>query len=269
MHHILTRLAGLGTVAGVALAAFAAVPAAADQQLLACAGMSGIASLNPTLGSNGPRYMKSSTKGSDGTKTEFLSLAPIPADNLTCLVDAGIRTNNTVIDNGTGKYTLDDQTGGNAVLTSSPTGTPFPAKGSGSMAGAFTCNGSDTSLALEYPNSYPQQGKTTWKFNQADGAGKQIQLQQYIRMGIDLADTEAFHVTVRGIVIKGPGLGGDVRATLRLFPTSSTKNLNVLECTDTNVANDSTEASIAELSITQADGSDGDTAVDPWTVSIP
>ena len=260
----------LGAAAALAIAGASAVAlapsAGAATNLVTCSGLNSIASLNPTIGSNDARYIKVATKDSDGTKLAFLTLAPIPADSLTCLVDSGIRTPNNVIDNGTGKYTLDDQTGGNAVLSTSGA----LAKTSASIFGASTCNSTDTAnVQSDYPNGYPLQGKTTWKFDQLDAASKQIQVQQYIRTGRDDADPDATHISIKGIVIKGPGLGGDVRATLRLFPTSSTKNLNVLECTDTNVANDSTEASIAELSITQADGSDGDTAVDPWTVSIP
>ncbi len=251
---------------GGGLVAFVPAPAGAAQSLLTCSGLSAIGSLNPTLSSNDAKYTKVALKDSDGTKTEYLSLAPIPADTTSCLVDAGIRTNQAGQDV---KYVLDDQTNGNLALTRTGSAAP-DGKNVASSTGSATCNTSDTvNVDSDYPTAYPLQGKTIWKFEQLTPTGAQIQIQQYIRTGRDLADTNAQHITVKGIVIKGPGIGGDSSAVLNFFPTSSIKNLNVLECVDADVTDDAVEASLAELTIQQADGSDVDAAVDPWVISIP
>ncbi len=270
----------MGAVASAALVggglvAFAPAPAGAAQALLTCQGLSAIGSLNPTLKSNDAAYAKVALKDSDGTKTEYLSNAAIPADTTACFVDAGISTNQGGQDV---KYLLDDQTNGNAALTRASTAAP-DGKNVASSVGSATCNTSDTvNVNATYPQSYPLQGKTIWKFEQLTPLGAQIQIQQYIRTGRDLADTNAQHITVKGIVIKGPGIGGDVSAVLNFFPTSSVKNTNVLECVDADVTNDDDpvtpgvqilEASLAELTITQADGSDVGTSVDDWLISIP
>ncbi len=251
---------------GGGLVAFAPAPAGAAQSLLTCQGLSAIGSLNPTLKSNDAAYAKVALKDSDGTKTEYLSLAPIPADSTTCLVDAGIRTNQGGQDV---KYTLDDQSNGAAALTRTGGAAP-DGKNVGSTFGSTTCNSTDTvNVDNTYPQSYPLQGKTIWKFEQLTTLGAQIQIQQYVRTGRDIADTNAQHITVKGIVIKGPGLGGDVSAVLNFYPTSSVKNTNALECVDADVTDDALEASLAELTVQQADGSDVGTAVDDWLISIP
>ncbi len=251
---------------GGGLVAFAPAPAGAAQSLLTCSGLSAIASLNPTIKSNDAAYVKTALKDSDGTKLEYLTNAPIPADTTSCLVDSGIRTNQGGQDV---KYILDDQTNGNGGLTRTGNAAP-DGKNVGTTTGSATCNSSDVvNVDSAYPQGYPLQGKLIWKFEQLTALGAQIQIQQYLRTGRDLADPNAQHITVKGIVIKGPGIGGDVNAVLNFFPTNSVKNLDPLECVDANVSDDALEASLAELTITQADGSDGDAFVDNWVISIP
>ena len=68
-------------------------------------------------------------------------------------------------------------------------------------------------------------------------------------------------------MIKGPGVGGNVHAVVSIFPDLlSTKNLNIADCAASPAAGNAT---LAVLDTTPADGSDADTAVDAWTVSVP
>jgi hypothetical protein len=136
-----------------------------------------------------------------------------------------------------------------------------------SSAGTITCNTVDPSHALTYPTIYPGQGKLTTKFVELDAAGRPLQLQAYVRFGKDAADPDPYDVVVGGVVIKGVGVGGSVHAVLTLFPDlASPKNLNVLDCTANPAVGN---ASIAVMTATPADGSDADSSVDLWTVSLP
>lgn len=264
---IKTRLiAGASTlaIAGGMMAAVA--PAAnAATTLLSCTGIVGIGTANPTLKSGNAAYTKVALKDSDGTKTDVLSGA-IPADATTCSVDAGIRTNQGGQDI---KYTLDDQTNGAASLTTSG---PI-AKGGTTTVGSTTCNSADPALTTTFPTAYPLQGKLQYKFDQLDALAHNIQLQAYVRTGVDPLDPTFGHITVKGIVIKGPGVGGDVKAVFAFGATTSVKNVNLLDCvanpSATTLANPAGVASLAELDLTQADGSDAGTGVDPLTVSLP
>ncbi len=255
-------------IAGGGLVAFTPQSAGAATPLVTCSGLTAIASLNPSIKSSNPAYVKAALKHSDGTKFQYLTNAPVPVDATACFVDAGIRTNQGGQDV---KYILDDQSNGNALLTRAATAAP-DGIGVAVTTGSATCNTTDAGViaASVYPNTYPLQGKTVWKFEQLGVTGAQIQIQQYLRTGRDNADPDAQDITVKGIVIKGPGVGGDVAAVLNFFPTNSaTKNLNVLECLDANIGDDALNASLAELIITQSDGSDVGAAVDDWTISLP
>jgi hypothetical protein len=207
---------------------------------MGCSGITSAATLNPTLKSGDAKYIKAANKGTVGT----------------CITDSGIGTNQSTQDV---KYLLDNQTNGNTVLNIT--------KVTGSLAGSVSCNSTDTSLLTDYPASYPIQGKLIMFFSQLDPNLHAIQSQVYVRGGRDAADPNVANFTIHGIAIKGPGVGGDVNATLQFFPNLfSTKNLNILDC----VANPATRnASLAALDITQSDGSDVGSATDNWTISIP
>lgn len=265
----LFRLAVAGGVVagGLAVAAPAANATPLAQTLVNC-GTGGVvvSSLNPTLGSGDAKYVKTAIKRSDGTVHASLTgaedLGPAPADATSCAVDAGIRTNNTATDVGTKLNPYDNQTNGQATLTMAGA----LAKQSGAIAGSASCNRADPSLVDTYPRAYPLNGKIVWKFDQLDAASHQIQIQQYVRLGTDPLDTDPTHITVSGIVIKGPGVGGQVDATLAFGASFSTKNVNLLDC----VANPAAKnASLAQLIIKAADGTDAGTGLDPWLITIP
>jgi hypothetical protein len=232
---------------------------AAGNQLVECTGTEIVATLNPTIkdgsgGSHDARYVKASAKASDGTKT-FLGGVPVPADNTTCSIDAGIRTNQGAQDV---KYVLDDQTGGNATLNAL-TSKPI----AGTLTGSTQCDSSQTGPETMYPNAYPLQGKLIVKFIELN-AGKPIQQQGYIRTYADPADPGVFHVT--GTVIKGPGLGGRLTTAFSFLPTDSVKNINVVTGCTNGIAGDAVGA---ELYILSADSSlDADASPEGIQVTI-
>ncbi len=248
-----------GALVGSPLLVIGGQPAGAETVAVSCTGIRSIITLNPATGSGDAKYTKWSTKDSDGTKLSLLG-SPIPADTQACTIDAGISTNQPGQDV---KYLLDDQTNGAANLTTSGA----LAKSVLSVIGSGTCRAGDPLLSTTYPAAYPLQGKVITKFDQTNASLVQIQMQSYIRLGSDPLDTDG-DVTVTGLVIKGPALGGAVKATLALFPTNSAKNLNPVDCI---VASGSSagNAAIAEMSLLQSDGSDAGTGIDPWTVTIP
>jgi hypothetical protein len=255
------RAALAGGLAAGTVAAFAAPAGAdldavkADNQIVRCTGGVLIAKLNPALSSSTPAYTKVAAKSSTGTV--LVGGNPAPVDALTCSIDAGIRTNQA---GQSVKYLLDNQTNGNATLNI--------LSQSGTFSGSATCKTADfggTGPAYEYPNEYPLQGKMVWKFTQLDEKSHNIQLQQYVRLGRAVGDTDPTHIAATGIVIKGPGVGGTSDGLFAFAPTDSTKNLNLLDC----VGAPPSPANLAELQITQADGTDAGTTPDPWDVSIP
>jgi len=275
-------IAGVGSLALAAggMAAFA-VPAAnaASTNLLSCTGTSIVALLNPTLGSADAKYTKVAVKRDDATNrakyhsslTGGEDLGESPLDVTDCVVDAGIRTNNTATNSASGKDNpFDNQTNGATHLTTNGGG--FVGSIVGSTAGSATCNRSDPAVNGDYPQAYSLQGKPIFKFNQADAAAKQIQLQAYTRLGSDTADPDVTHITVVGTVIKGPGVGGDVKSTFGFGAAFTSKNLNLLDCVNDNSDPNNARqgnASLAALIISPADGSDVGVTVDPLTVSIP
>ena len=253
-----------GAILGSPLTVIGVETAGAETVVVSCTGIHSIITLSPTTGSGDARSTKWTTKDSDGTKLNLLG-NPIPADTQSCSVDAGIRTNQPTQD---AKYLLDDQTNGASTLTTSG----VTAKSVMSVAGSGTCRSSDPLLNTAYPASYPLQGKVVTKFDQnyapsPTGAIAQIQMQSYVRLGSDPLDTDG-DVTVTGIVIKGPGVGGTVKATLAIFPTNSVKNLNPIDCIVAS-GSSSGNAAIAEMSLAQSDGSDPGSGIDPWVVTIP
>ncbi len=237
--------------------------------LVSCTGVNQIATVNPALGSRSAKFVKEVTKDSIGDKTEFGTNANVPADSTTCSVNAGIATDNPATDQGTTTAKLnpfDNQSNGMTNLTT----TGATAKTVISLAGSATCQTeAQTAVANSFPRAYPLQGKVAMKFDQTFANGAPIQIQQYVRVGHDISDPNPTHVKLTGIVTKGPGLGGDVSATLRIWPTTSVKNLNPLECSDADVTDDTADATLTELAYTLADGSDGNTTVDPWVITIP
>ena len=80
-----------------------------------------------------------------------------------------------------------------------------------------------------------------------------------------MADPED-DIAIMGVVIKGPGLGGQVRGTFARFPTSSPKNINVVDCITAVPAGN---AVTVEMKPSQADGSDVGATIDPLEVVIP
>ena len=253
------RIVAAGAILGAPLTVIGAEAAGAETVLVSCTGIHSIITLSPTTGSGDARYTKWTTKDSDGTKLNLFG-NPIPADTQSCAVDDGIRTNQPTQD---AKYLLDDQTNGASTLTTSG----VTAKSVMSVAGSGTCRSSDPLLNTAYPASYPLQGKVVTKFDQTTPALVQIQMQSYIRLGSDPLDTDG-DVTVTGIVMKGPGVGGTVKATVAIFPTNSVKNLNPGDCIAAS-GSSSGNAAIAEMSLAQSDGSDPLSVIDPWVVSIP
>jgi hypothetical protein len=221
---------------GGGLAAFVPASAGAATTLVGCTGISSLAKLNPTLKAGNAKYTKAANTGTTGT----------------CLVDAGIRTNQAGQDV---KYLLDDQTNGNAALTM--------LKSSGTFSGSASCNRVDTGLLVDYPDAYPLQGKLVWKFNQTFVTLVNIQSQQYVRLGTDPLDTDPTHITAKGIAIKGPGIGGDVSAALVFSPTASTKNVNLFGCVDNgDLSLNPATTSLAELNIDQQPSTS-------WDITIP
>jgi len=226
------RVAVAGAFVGGAALAFVPQSAGAAQTLMACAGTTGLANANPVLGSGNAKYTKVATVGTTGT----------------CLVDAGIRTNNTGTDS-TKPNPYDDQTNGQSVLTVQKQATVTD--------GSASCNRIDPGLLTTYPQSYPLQGKSVWKFNELDALAKNLQTQMFLRLGVDPLDADPTHITGKGIVIKGVGVGGDVSVKLAFGLTASPKNLNPLDC----VANPAVgNAALAQLNITEVTG---------WTISLP
>jgi hypothetical protein len=267
-------IAGAGTLALVASGMAFAAPAAnaATQTLVNCGTSTRIfASLNPTLGSGDARYVKTSVKRNDGA-VNHLSLTgaedfgPSTSDATSCSVDAGIRTTNTATNSASGKDNpFDNQTNGQSTLSMGAL--TSIGKISGTSAGSASCNRSDVTLNGDYPVAYPLQGKIIYKYTQFDALAKQIQNQFYVRLGADAADPDITHITLDGIVIKGPGVGGDVSATFAFGASyAPTKNLNLLDCTATTAAQN---ASLASLIISPADGSDVGTVLDDFVVTIP
>jgi len=266
-------IAGAGTLAIAASGlAFAAPSAGAAQTLVNCGtGTRVFATLNPTLGSDDAKYVKTATKRNDGA-VNHLSLTgaedfgPSTSDATSCAVDAGIRTNNPATNSVSGKENpFDNQSNGVATLTMGAIGSL--GKISGTASGSASCNRDDVTLNTDYPVAYPLQGKLIFKYLELDALAKQIQNQFYIRLGTDPLDTDITHITVEGIAIKGPGVGGDVTATFGFGAAyAPTKNLNLLDCTAVSAAGN---ASLASLIISPADGSDGDAIADSWLVTIP
>lgn len=256
-----------GTLIGVAPNAHADV--SLGQNLVTCNSGVTISSLNPAIGSGDAKYVKAANKRSDGTLSYDILVGggTIPADNLTCLVDAGIRTNDTSTDVGTKLNPFDDQTNGQSVLNMTGPG-PFTGLGkvTGVVSGSSSCQRADLSVNVDYPKAYPLQGKLIWKFAQADALLKQIQIQQYIRLGTDPTETNPQNITIKGIAIKGPGVGGESNAVVKFSPVASTKNVNIIDCFTTPAAQN---GSLALVAIEGADGTDGDALVDNWTISIP
>jgi len=234
------RVAAVATVVGAGLGVVSTTSGAADINLVNCTGITSLAKLNPTLKSGDAKYIKAASSGTTGT----------------CSVNSGIRTNQSTQDV---KYVLDNQTNSNATLT--------VAKGTGSLSGSVSCNGTDPSLLTDFPASYPLQGKLVYKFNELDPLLHQIQMQAYVRGGRDAADPNPTNFTINGIVIKGPGVGGDIATTLSFFPDlASPKNLNFTDC----LANPATgNAVLAQLLVLPSDGADAGTALDPLAVTIP
>jgi len=234
--------------------------------LLSCTGMSQLVTVNPVLGSNSAKYTKLAGKESTGTSTEFGTGAPIPADALSCAVGSGIRTDIPGTDS-TKPNPYDNQTAGQSPLTTAG----VTGKTAIVLDGSATCQTvAQGTVNKSYPTAYPLQGKVTTTFDQLNSLSKPIVMQQYVRLDHDAADPDTSHFSVHGVVIKGPGVGGDVSATIRLWPTADVKkNLNAGECTDADVTDDALNASIGQVAITLADGSDQDTSADPWVVSIP
>jgi hypothetical protein len=266
-------IAGAGTLAlaggvlvGIAPGAHAAP---LDQTVVSCTGNVTVASLNPALGSGDAKYTKAALKGSDGTVHSSLTgaedLGPAPTDATTCAVDAGISTENAATNAGTKDNPYDNQSNGHSTLTLQ--------KESGTAGGSASCNRDTTNpISIDYPQSYPLNGKIVWKFNELDAKLHQIQIQQYVRLGSDAADPDVTHITITGIVIKGPGVGGQVDSTAAFGAAfNPKKNLGLLDC----VANSTTtpawdgSASLGQLIIQAADGPDAGTTPDPWLITIP
>ena len=111
---------------------------------------------------------------------------------------------------------FDNQSNGQAFLTMGGPPTAFTPNIVASISGSASCNRSDVTLATDYPNAYPLQGKMIFKYQQSDAALKQIQNQIYVRLGTDPLDVDITHITLRGIAIKGPGVGGDVERDVRV-----------------------------------------------------
>jgi hypothetical protein len=275
---MLAGVSALATAGGMmVLAAPAATAAPLGQTIMSCSGTIVVASLNPALGSGDAKYTKAGLKRLGPTEaasgkynlslTGQEDLGAPPSDTTSCAVDSGITTDVPATDS-TKPNPFDNQTNGASTLdmTSPSIYTP---KIAGKAAGSASCNRDDTTLVTAYPQGYPLQGKMIYKYAQLNEKGKQIQNQFYIRLGTDPLDADITHITLEGIVIKGPGASGQVDGTFAFGAAySPKKNLNLLDCTATT-GNALGNASLGLLIIQQADGADADTAVDPLTVSIP
>ncbi len=233
--------------------------------LVSCTGSSLIAKLSPALGSGSAKYTKLAASDSLGDKTEFGTNAVIPADATTCDVDNGIRTENPT-SNSTLSNPFDNQTNlASTLTTTNPT-----SKVTMVLSGSASCQTvAQATVNNSYPQAYPLQGKLIMGFNQTDALTKQIKILATVHLGKDAADPDPSHFILRGTVFKGPGIGSEISATVRMWPTSSTKNLNPDECTDADVTDDGNDASLTEMAVTLTDGSDQNTTADPLKVSIP
>ena len=272
---IKTRLIGGASalaIAGSMMAVAAPAANAATQSLLNCGTSTHLfSSLNPQLRSGNARYTKAVSKRNNGA-TNHLSLTgsqdlgPSTTDATSCAVDVGIRTNNPSSNSITNvNNPFDDQTNGQATLSMGAiTSTATIA---GVSSGSATCNRADPALLRNYPQAYPLNGLITFKYLQLTAANVAIQNQFYTRLGTDPLDTDVTHITVKGIVTKGPGIGGDVSATFAFGASfAPTKNLNLTDC----LANPALgNASLGSLLINAADGSDADSLPDDFQVTIP
>jgi hypothetical protein len=282
---IKTRLIGGASALVLAgsMMAVAAPAASADldlvtagNQIVSCTNTWLFASLNPTLGSSDAKYTKAAVKRNDGTVNHLSltgqeDLGNSTSDATSCAVDTGIRTNDPGTNSASGKENpYDNQTNGQSPLTTTSGPSAALAKISGTTAGTATCNRADPGINGDYPQAYPLNGKLIYKYGQNDALAKQIQNQFYVRLGSDPADTDITHITVTGIVIKGPGVGGTVGGTLAFGASyAPTKNLNLLDCTADGTPPAAGNASLASLIIQAADGTDAGATVDPLTVTIP
>ena len=279
--NIKTRLlAGASTlaIAGGMMAAVAPAATAATT-LMTCSGTSLIASLNPTLGSSDAKYTKAASKRNDGavnhlSLTGSQDLGPSITDATSCALDSGITTTNALTDAGVKLNPYDNQTSDgsepNGYSTLTMGAITSVAKIAGVTGGSASCNRADPGLVTTYPRAYPLNGKLVYKFLELTPTAVQIQAQAYIRLGTDPIDTDITHITVRGIVIKGPGVGGDVSGTLAFGAAfAPTKNINLLDCTADGTPPAAGNASLGSLLIQPADGPDAGVAVDDLTVSIP
>ena len=279
--NIKTRLlAGASTLAiAGGMMAVVAPAATAATTLMTCSGTRLIATLNPTLGSSDAKYTKAASKRNDGnvnhlSLTGGQDLGPSVSDNTSCAVASGISTTNTATDVGTKLNPYDNQTSDgsepNGYSTLTMGAITSAAKIAGVTGGSASCNRADPGLVTTYPRAYPLNGKLVYKFLELTPTAVQIQAQAYIRLGTDPIDTDITHITVRGIVIKGPGVGGDVSGTLAFGAAfAPTKNINLLDCTADGTPPAAGNASLGSLIISPADGSDPGVLVDDLTVSIP
>ena len=269
-----TRLIGGASalaLAGGMMAFVAPAANAATQTLLDCGTTTHLfASLNPTLGSGDAKVTKAVSKRNNGalnhlSLTGSQDLGPSTTDATSCAVDAGIRTDNPLTNKGAVLNPYDNQTNGQATLSMGAINST--ATITGISAGSASCNRADPTLVTTYPRSYPLNGLITYKYLQLTAASVAIQNQFYVRLGADATDPDATHITVKGIAIKGPGVGGDVSATFAFGAAfAPTKNLNLTDC----LANPALKnASLGSLLINAADGSDAGTLDDPFLVTIP
>ena len=280
--NIKTRLlAGASTLAiAGGMMAVVAPAATAATTLMTCTGTRLIATLNPTLGSSDAKYTKAASKRNDGSINHLSltggeDLGPSVTDATSCALNSGI----TTTDAATNSLSLKDNPYDNQTADGSePTGYSTLTMGSiasagkiaGVTGGSASCNRADPGLVTTFPRAYPLNGKLIYKFLELTPAAVQIQAQAYIRLGTDPIDTDITHITVRGIVIKGPGVGGDVSGTLAFGAAfSPTKNVNLLDCTADGTPPAAGNASLGSLIISPADGSDPGVLVDDLTVSIP
>ncbi len=275
------RILGVVAVGGLVLGTLAvSVPAGADldagtagNQLVSCTGMTTITKLNPAITDGATAaYTKGNIKASDGTKVDLLG-NPVPADATSCDIDLGIRTDQP---GQSVKYTLDTQATTSPLTVTGGSGL-YAAKGkfAGHFSGSSSCVTANNTYTTDGSNgAYPLQGKLIFKFQQADMKGKQAQMQQYFRAGAfdNPLNPAEQRLTVTGMVIKGPGIGGDVSATISFFPTNFKKNTDPFACV--GLDDPAVPTALSELIITQSpngtDGSGNPTGpVDPWKVSIP
>ena len=279
-----TRIIGGASALALAggMMAVAAPAASAATNLMVCSGTALIATLNPTLGSSDAKYVKAASKRNDGavnhlSLTGSQDLGPSTTDATSCALDSGITTTNALTnsagaipkDNPYDNQTADgSEPGGYATLTMGSIASA--AKIAGVTGGSASCNRADLGLVTTYPRAYPLNGKLTYKFLELTPTAVQIQSQFYVRLGTDPTDTDITHITVTGISIKGPGVGGNVSGTLAFGAAfAPTKNINLLDCTADGTPPAAGNASLGSLIITPADGPDVNVLPDNLTVSIP